>query len=358
MSVKSVSKMSVKYPKIKSDNKQRFYVVFYNNGKRYRLFNGSKINSNLFPNSYPVAKRYEIAQLLAAEVFKFITSGLSVQEPVRVLCKSDKQYLKLALDNKLKGDYSDKYKSMLRFVYDGFVSHLTDENITSKDVKSYLNHYALGVSYNTIKRHLNVLINEARNIGMNSNPMESIKAKKTKAKLHKPYKDINLILDEIKLFSDNLFLCCLMTYGCLLRPHREIRELKWSDFSDDLGYIHLSGNRNKSGKNRIVPVPIYVRELLVKGQPQHNIFTGTTRPLNEDYFKTLWGRFKRVSKLLEQDQTLYSFRHTGAIEIFKRTGSITKLQKAMGHSSINVSLTYLRGLEIAELKEEDMPNIL
>jgi len=27
----------------------------------------------------------------------------------------------------------------------------------------------------------------------------------------------------------------------------------------------------------------------------------------------------------------------------------------MGHSSLNVSLTYLRGLEITELKEEDMP---
>jgi hypothetical protein len=27
----------------------------------------------------------------------------------------------------------------------------------------------------------------------------------------------------------------------------------------------------------------------------------------------------------------------------------------MGHSSINVSLTYLRGLEIPDLKEEDMP---
>jgi integrase len=60
---------------------------------------------------------------------------------------------------------------------------------------------------------------------------------------------------------------------------------------------------------------------------------------------------------LNKTQTLYSFRHTGAIEIFKRTGSITKLQKAMGHSSINVSLTYLRGLEIAELKEEDMPMV-
>ena len=37
--------------------------------------------------------------------------------------------------------------------------------------------------------------------------------------------------------------------------------------------------------------------------------------------------------------------------------SITKLQKAMGHSSINVSLTYLRGLEIAELTESDMPMV-
>jgi hypothetical protein len=29
----------------------------------------------------------------------------------------------------------------------------------------------------------------------------------------------------------------------------------------------------------------------------------------------------------------------------------------MGHSSINASLTYLRGLEIAESKEENMPMV-
>ena len=54
-------------------------------------------------------------------------------------------------------------------------------------------------------------------------------------------------------------------------------------------------------------------------------------------------------------QALSLLRYSGAIEIFKGTGSITKLQKAMGHSSINVSLTYLRGLEIPELTEDDMP---
>ena len=75
---------------------------------------------------------------------------------------------------------------------------------------------------------------------------------------------------------------------------------------------------------------------------------------NKDYFLTLWGRYKKQSSLLKEGQILYSFRHRGAIEIFKRTESLHKLQRAMGHSNLNVSLTYLRGLEVAELKEEDM----
>ena len=60
---------------------------------------------------------------------------------------------------------------------------------------------------------------------------------------------------------------------------------------------------------------------------------------------------------MDRDVTIYSFRHSGAIEIFKRTGSLTKLQRAMGHSSLQVSLTYLRGLEVTELTEEDMPMV-
>ena len=67
--------------------------------------------------------------------------------------------------------------------------------------------------------------------------------------------------------------------------------------------------------------------------------------------------FKRCFPSVERDITLYSFRHTGAIEIYKRTGSLSKLQKAMGHSSLKVSLTYLRGLEVEDLKEEDMPMV-
>ena len=100
-----------------------------------------------------------------------------------------------------------------------------------------------------------------------------------------------------------------------------------------------------------------IRESLVKGEDSRNIFSGELEPYNSDYFKSLWSKYRAQSKVLEEHQTLYSFRHTGAIDIFKRTGSLTKLQKAMGHSSLNVSLTYLRWLEVAELQEEDMPMI-
>ena len=104
-------------------------------------------------------------------------------------------------------------------------------------------------------------------------------------------------------------------------------------------------------------MPPNIRELLIKGKSSNNVFSNANKPYAKGYFSLLWRRFKRLNVDVGTSVTIYSFRHSGAIEIFKRTGSITKLQKAMGHSSINVSLTYLRGLEIAELKEEDMPVI-
>ena len=75
----------------------------------------------------------------------------------------------------------------------------------------------------------------------------------------------------------------------------------------------------------------------------HNMFSGRDKPFNDSYFSNLWKRFKRHKSIKETGITLYSLRHNGAVEIYKRTGSLHKLQKDMGHSTINVSITYLRG---------------
>ena len=67
-----------------------------------------------------------------------------------------------------------------------------------------LNRYTNATSYNTFRRHVNALINEAVNLGMDERDLLKNKSKKAKAKLHKPFRDIGLILDEIKAFNSNL----------------------------------------------------------------------------------------------------------------------------------------------------------
>ena len=52
---------------------------------------------------------------------------------------------------------------------------------------------------------------------------------RTVERLHKPFKNVEAVLDEVLQFDKKLHLCCLLAYGCLLRPHREIRLLTWGD---------------------------------------------------------------------------------------------------------------------------------
>ena len=323
---------------------------------RHRYWNGKAIEVNL--------KSVENATLLkAAFELKLLAGWKPKPKEIKVKAKPITviQALEKGIQTKTTQSCSERFikdaKRVVtlwrRYESEQDLKNLTLDNLQPSHIRNFLIRPNWSAkTQRTVKSTLSPLLAEFK-----PHLVQSIKLKKPTSTLHKPFDNINEILENIKAYNQQLYLCCLMTYGCLLRPHREIRELTWSDFSDDLKYIHLSGNRNKSGRNRIVPVPTYIRELLVKGEPHHNIFSSKPQALNQDYFKTLWSRFKRQSNLLEQVQTLYSFRHSGAIEIFKRTGSITKLQKAMGHSSINVSLTYLRGLEIAELKEEDMPMV-
>ena len=335
-------------------SKSQPIIIIYYNEMRHRYWNGKAININLKSKDNPILLKAAF-ELKLREGWRPQPKKKIVKEvPITVI-----KALKQGVEGKIKQGCSERFiKDAKRIIvlWQRYESEQQIKNLTLDKLQpSHIRNFLVRPNWSaktqrTVKSTLSPLLSEFK-----PHLVQSIKLKKPTSTLHKPFDNINEILEAIKAYNKQLYLCCLMTYGCLLRPHREIRELTWSDFSDDLKYIHLSGNRNKSGRNRIVPVPTYIRELLVKGEPHHNIFSVRPTPLNQDYFKTLWSRFKRQSNTLEQGQTLYSFRHSGAIEIFKRTGSITKLQKAMGHSSINVSLTYLRGLEIAELKEEDMP---
>ena len=330
-------------------SKSQSIIIIYYNEMRHRYWNGKAINVNLKSKDNPTLLKAAF-ELKLREGWRPQLKKKEVKEvPITVI-----QALNQGVQTKRAQGCSERFikdaKRIIvlwqRYEFEQHIKNLTLDKLQPSHIRNFLVRANWSAkTQRTVKSTLSPLLSEFK-----PHLVQSVKLKKPTSTLHKPFDNNNEILETIKIYNQQLHLCYLMTYGCLLRPHREIRELSWNDFSEDLTYIHLSGNRNKSGRNRIVPVPTYIRELLVKGEPHHNIFSNKRQPLNQDYFKTLWSRFKKQSSTLEQGQTLYSFRHSGAIEIFKRTGSITKLQKAMGHSFVNVSLTYLKGLEIAELK--------
>jgi len=49
--------MSLTYPIVCQKNDGKYYIDFYLNKKRYRLFNAKKIGIDYKPNNYPVNKR-------------------------------------------------------------------------------------------------------------------------------------------------------------------------------------------------------------------------------------------------------------------------------------------------------------
>ena len=193
--------------------------------------------------------------------------------------------------------------------------------------------------------------------------LKETERKKSKAKLHVAYDKPQLkpILNYLKLNYPNLYICCLLTYSSWLRPHEEVRLLTGADFRREFSEVHLTGGDNKGGKVRVVHIPDYVRAELVPLiftlERNFNIFTRSSEPFNESYFNTQWSRaYKKMFELglIYENQTIYSFRHTAAVDTYRRTKDVYLLQKLLGHSSIVVTLKYLRSL--GEFNSEELRN--
>jgi integrase len=346
-----VPKKSISYPKVCKRYDGLYYIDFKLNNKRIRMFSGKKIGSSTNPNTFPLKYRRNETINLAKEVYDYLVSNnySFTKRP-----KNKLEFFDYLIERKLSENLSVSYIKALKAIARCLREQLVSKGYVSPEyVDSLSLRYHNNTSFNTTRRHVNVLVNYLYENDFDIKPSK-LKSRRQTETLHKPIENVKELLETIKRFNYDLYLCCVLTYCCLLRPHQEIRLLKWGDFSEDLRHISLSGSKVKSKRNRVVPVP---KLGLVKSDNNLNIFTGRIQPYNRSYFNTLWKRFKNANPSVEQGITIYSFRHSGAIEIFKRTGALTKLQKAMGHSSLKVSLTYLRGLEVEDLKEEDMPMI-
>jgi integrase len=358
-------------PQVTKKNSTEFLVTFWYKGKRHRFSNGKAIDIDLSPNQTPVKGRKRQADVLCSAFMMAIRDGWRPSIETKTQKVSIDSIAKRTLKRKLSMEYSSSYKKDLTYTEKLWSEFLQKNKLSDKPIaelkvdalRDFIFEYAPSPSsMANFKRNISALVkDELESNGVILN-LSKIKLPKQGQELHRPIDDIPALLKDIKQYNDNLHLCCLMTYSMLLRPHREIRCLSFSDFNTDFTVLSLDGNRVKSKRNRILPVPAVVRAEIVSRYEtvenrNVNLFSLGRKEHNPSYFKGLWSKYKRQSELLSDKQTLYSFRHTGAIRVFEKTGSLLKLQQVMGHSDMKVSLTYLRGLEVKQLDVEDLPEL-
>ena len=349
-----------------------YHISIWYKNTRFRYNTGRTIGLKIQPNIEDISIRKRRAELLRSAFELEITKGWRPE--IKSIKKTKRPTIvelsQSTLDRKLAMDFSEAYKTDLKRANrlwiqycgtKGFTKLLVDQ-LTVEFIREFVITCAASPkSMINLKRNISSLIkDEAEQYGVLLN-LKRIKLPKSTQTLHKPIRDVQSLLNDIKAYNDNLYICALLTFGLLLRPHREIRCLKRGDFNDDFTLLSLDGKRVKSKINRILPVPSSIRKELFDRfgnlSPEVNLFSKVYTPHHKDYFKGIWTKYKKQSVILQTNQTLYSFRHTGAIRVFEKTGSLQKLQQVMGHSDLKVSLTYLRGLEIKPIDVEDLPEV-
>ncbi len=350
---------------IRVNHKGRYCISLVWAKTRYRFYNGASIGSYAKPNSLPETERKRAFNQLLEQFVKAIRLGWTPElNWSDRLCRPtmDKSILDVALKKKLSHGYSYHYERKLKWIVATLKESLGSNNPTPRLLANFINDNRWSPSMqNNLKRHILPLEHQMQTLGYKGTASTFIHKRKVEETLHKPIKNIGILLQEIEAFDTNLHLCAVLMYTCLLRPHREIRMLTWENFGDDFSYVALSGAMTKGKKNRIIPIQQSVREMLIKRKHEQansaNIFSGSNTPFSISYFNGLWTRFKKTSNNIERGVTLYSIRHTAAIHVYKNSGSLQTLQSVMGHSSMLVSLTYLRGLDIPTIKLNDLPDL-
>lgn len=359
---------------------KRAFIAITINGVRYREYSGNRINVNIKPNNAKTLKeRNNLLKILEYEYKKSLENGSyqmlvskSTEKP-----QSTEQLLQIALRQKTNSHLNPHYVQCLARNHNNLIAFLTTSEkqndinlLKTVRIQDYLDTYRDSPNnYMAKRRELGSLLGYLKSKGwLKTDLIRNTDKLKVKATLHKTYSknQIREVLHYLKSNHENLYICCLISYGCLLRPHIEIRNLTGQHFKNDCSEIHLSGAENKSGRIRVVCIPTYVREVIYdrvsKLQTNENLFSLTNEPFNEYYFKTTWSRlFKKMLSLnlVEKNQTMYSFRHTAAVNVYKKTKDLHILQQLLGHSDMIVTLKYLRGLGVHNMNEleHSMPEL-
>lgn len=222
--------------------------------------------------------------------------------------------------------------------------------ITRTDIENFLltlkkvgNH--TNTTYNSYLRYTKVFFNYCVSSELLSkSPATAIRMLKAVALKHKYFSDEEF--EKVKKHApEKLFKFMEFLYETALRP-KEARLMKFKYVMDDRLFVPGSISKNK--KDEYVPLSVeYAKKL--QGEPDDYIFGGK-KSIGDAYYGRM---FKELRELLQMDSNydLYSLKHTRAYHLAKAKVDPYSIMNLFRHSSLEITMKYLRSLSI-ELNRE------
>ncbi|WP_338398557.1 site-specific integrase [Persicobacter psychrovividus] len=306
------------------------------------------------------------------KVIQDLESGEIIEKPKRKRLRNKKDELvrlSTAISDSLniierevaKNTHAAYKKSLkkLEYYFDDPDCYLHD--VSASDIINFLDYLTVeerisNSTRNSYLKWLKAMFERFKARGwISTNPCIGIKGFREDIQMHKAFCNENaqMILSYLKGEDLQLFVFVMLVYQCFLRPS-EIYKLQVKDILFDLKKIIISKN---VAKTKVAKYPRFNDSLKAALQKylegaknddfiisQRRTF-GATQTTNY----SIGDRHRKVLKRFGLDHanhTLYGWKHTGNIELYRLTKDIKFIQAQNGHSSVNMTDRYLRDLGV------------
>lgn len=184
----------------------------------------------------------------------------------------------------------------------------------------------------------------------NVNPFQNLVTLRVVTRKHASYsgKQIEMIKNKCAELGElELLIYIQFLFYTLIRPTELLQlQVKHIELSDNR--IFVPGTISKNRYDEFIPIAEPLRQLIevekIHLMPSDYFVIGG--PVHKSN-KTLWTHHSRILKSLKlngQNHTVYSYKHSGAISLYKATKDIVLVQRMCRHRSLQETQTYLRDL--------------
>ena len=337
---------------------QDWYVEYRINGKRKRIFEGSKFGMIKEGNNIKdIKERKAYFKKLYNVAQDSLAKNNAPPKPLinTTLSAAAQHALQIKQKRATKVSYNTFRVAVNRFVLaspDTLISQ-----ITTIFISNYLHelNIELAQTHNSYRSEISNFFSILVETGYCAkNPVTDVhKMKVVSASTNVAYTDaeLKLVFKTCEEYSCNLYLISCFMFAAFLRPIEIIKlQRKHIDFEKNI--IAVPAHLRKSNDYFTIGLTEQLKLDLIKyGKntllPEEYIITSTTtgKQLPESYYSMMFLKMKTRYKLkFKKGQSLYSIRHTAAIKFFLKTNNLKLLSTLMGHKSVNTTIIYLRSL--------------